>query len=84
MEMPGRVSPPPEPWDEPPWRLPMAREQQYLQDATVAFNERTEAGIKAGVAELRALDQQIVARGGGTLDSARAMRGAFLAGRYVL
>jgi len=58
----------------------MAREQQYLQDATVAFNERTEAGIKAGVAELRALDQQIVARGGGTLDSARAMRGAFLAG----
>lgn len=59
---------------------PMAREQQYLQDATVAFNERTEAGIKAGVAELRALDQQIVARGGGTLGSARAMRGAFLAG----
>lgn len=59
---------------------PMAREQQYLQDATVAFNERTEAGIKAGVAELRALDQQIVARGGGTLDNARAMRGAFLAG----
>lgn len=59
---------------------PMAREQQYLQDATVAFNERTEAGIKAGVAELRALDQQIVARGGGTLDSARAMRGAFMAG----
>lgn len=59
---------------------PMAREQQYLQDATVAFNERTEAGIKAGVAELRALDQQIVARGGGTLDSARVMRGAFLAG----
>lgn len=59
---------------------PMAREQQYLQDATVAFNERTEAGIKAGVAELRALDQRIVARGGGTLDSARAMRGAFLAG----
>ena len=59
---------------------PMAREQQYLQDATVAFNERTEAGIKAGVAELRALDQLIVARGGGTLDSARAMRGAFLAG----
>ena len=56
------------------------RERQYLQDATVAFNERTEAGIKAGVAELRALDQQIVARGGGTLDSARAMRGAFLAG----
>lgn len=59
---------------------PMARERQYLQDATVAFNERTEAGIKAGVAELRALDQRIVARGGGTLDSARAMRGAFLAG----
>lgn len=59
---------------------PVAREQQYLQDATVAFNERTEAGIKAGVAELRALDQRIVARGGGTLDSARAMRGAFLAG----
>lgn len=59
---------------------PMARERQYLQDATVAFNERTEAGIKAGVTELRALDQQIVARGGGTLDSARAMRGAFLAG----
>lgn len=59
---------------------PMAREQQYLQDATVAFNERTEAGIKAGVAELRAPDQRIVARGGGTLDSARAMRGAFLAG----
>ena len=59
---------------------PMAREQQYLQDATVAFNGRTEAGIKAGVAELRALDQRIVARGGGTLDSARAMRGAFLAG----
>lgn len=59
---------------------PMARERQYLQDATVAFNERTEAGIKAGVTELRALDQRIVARGGGTLDSARAMRGAFLAG----
>lgn len=59
---------------------PMARERQYLQDATVAFNERTEAGIKAGVVELRALDQRIVARGGGTLDSARAMRGAFLAG----
>lgn len=59
---------------------PMAREQRYLQDATVAFNERTEVGIKAGVAELRALDQQIVARGGGTLDNARAMRGAFLAG----
>ena len=59
---------------------PINREQQYLYDATVAFNERTEAGIKAGVAELRALDQQIVARGGGTLDSARAMRGAFLAG----
>ncbi|WP_337429766.1 hypothetical protein [Desulfovibrio sp.] len=59
---------------------PMARERQYLQDATVAFNERTEAGIKAGVAELRALDQRIVARGGGALDSARAMRGAFLAG----
>ena len=59
---------------------PMARERQYLQDATVAFNERTEAGIKAGVAELRALDQRIVARGGGTLDNARAMRGAFLAG----
>ena len=59
---------------------PMARERQYLQDATVAFNERTEAGIKAGVAELRALDQRSVARGGGTLDSARAMRGAFLAG----
>ena len=59
---------------------PMARERQYLQDATVAFNERTEAGIKAGAAELRALDQRIVARGGGTLDSARAMRGAFLAG----
>lgn len=59
---------------------PVNRERQYLQDATVAFNERTEAGIKAGVAELRALDQQIVARGGGTLDSARAMRGAFLAG----
>ena len=32
------------------------------------------------MAELRALDQQIVARGGGTLDSARAMRGAFMAG----
>lgn len=59
---------------------PVDRERQYLQDATVAFNERTEAGIKAGVAELRALDQQIVARGGGTLDSARVMRGAFLAG----
>ena len=59
---------------------PVDRERQYLQDATVAFNERTEAGIKAGVAELRALDQRIVARGGGTLDSARAMRGAFLAG----
>ena len=63
---------------------PMARERQYLQDATVAFNERTEAGIKAGVAELRALDQRIVARGGGTLDSARAMRGAFLAGGMSL
>lgn len=59
---------------------PVDRERQYLQDATVAFNERTEAGIKAGVAELRVLDQQIVARGGGTLDSARVMRGAFLAG----
>lgn len=59
---------------------PMAREQQYLQDATVAFNDRSVEGIRAGVAELRALDQQIVARGGGTLDNARAMRGAFLAG----
>lgn len=59
---------------------PMAREQQYLQDATVAFNDRSVEGIRAGVAELRALDQQIVARGGGTLDSARAMRGAFMAG----
>ena len=59
---------------------PMAREQQYLYDATVAFNDRSAEGIRAGVAELRALDQQIVARGGGTLDSARAMRGAFMAG----
>ena len=46
----------------------------------MAFNDRSAEGIKAGVAELRALDQQIVARGGGTLDSARAMRGAFMAG----
>lgn len=59
---------------------PVNREQQYLYDATVAFNDRSAEGIRAGVAELRALDQQIVARGGGTLDSARAMRGAFLAG----
>lgn len=59
---------------------PVNREQQYLYDATVAFNDRSAEGIKAGVAELRALDQQIVARGGGTLDSARAMRGAFMAG----
>lgn len=59
---------------------PINREQQYLYDATVAFNDRSVEGIRAGVAELRALDQQIVARGGGTLDSARAMRGAFLAG----
>ena len=59
---------------------PVNREQQYLQDATVAFNDRSAEGIRAGVAELRALDQQIVARGGGTLDSARAMRGAFMAG----
>ena len=59
---------------------PVNREQQYLYDATVAFNDRSAEGIRAGVAELRALDQQIVARGGGTLDNARAMRGAFLAG----
>lgn len=59
---------------------PVNREQQYLYDATVAFNDRSVEGIWAGVAELRALDQQIVARGGGTLDSARAMRGAFMAG----
>lgn len=59
---------------------PVKRERDYLQDANVAFNDRSEAGIKAGVAELRALDQQAVARGGGTLDSARAMRGAYLAG----
>lgn len=59
---------------------PINREQQYLYDATVAFNDRTAEGIRAGVAELRALDQEIVARGGGTLDSARAMRGAFMAG----
>lgn len=59
---------------------PINREQQYLYDATVAFNDRSVEGIRAGVAELRALDQQIVARGGGTLDSARVMRGAFLAG----
>lgn len=59
---------------------PVNREQQYLYDATVAFNGRSAEGIRAGVAELRALDQQIVARGGGTLDSARAMRGAFMAG----
>ena len=59
---------------------PVNREQQYLDDATVAFNDRSAEGIRAGVAELRALDQQIVARGGGTLDSARAMRGAFMAG----
>lgn len=59
---------------------PVNREQQYLYDATVAFNDRSAEGIWAGVAELRALDQQIVARGGGTLDSARAMRGAFMAG----
>lgn len=59
---------------------PINREQQYLYDATVAFNDRSVEGIRAGVAELRALDQQIVARGGGTLDSARAMRGAFMAG----
>ena len=59
---------------------PINREQQYLYDATVAFNDRSVEGIRAGVAELRALDQQIVDRGGGTLDSARAMRGAFMAG----
>lgn len=59
---------------------PVNREQQYLYDATVAFNDRSAEGIRAGVSELRALDQQIVARGGGTLDSARAMRGAFMAG----
>ena len=59
---------------------PVNREQQYLYDATVAFNDRSAEGIRAGVAELRALDQQIVARGGGTLDSARAMRGALMAG----
>lgn len=59
---------------------PVNREQQYLYDATVAFNDRSAEGIRASVAELRALDQQIVARGGGTLDSARAMRGAFMAG----
>lgn len=59
---------------------PINREQQYLYDATVAFNDRSVEGIRAGVAELRALDQQIVARGGGTLDSARVMRGAFMAG----
>lgn len=59
---------------------PVNREQQYLYDATVAFNDRSVEGIRAGVAELRALDQQIMARGGGTLDSARAMRGAFMAG----
>ena len=59
---------------------PVNREQQYLYDATVAFDDRSAEGIRAGVAELRALDQQIVARGGGTLDSARAMRGAFMAG----
>lgn len=59
---------------------PVNREQQYLYDATVAFNDRSAEGIRAGVAELRALDQQIVARGGGTLDSARALRGAFMAG----
>lgn len=59
---------------------PVNREQQYLYDATVAFNDRTAEGIRAGVAELRALDQEIVARGGGTLESARAMRGAFMAG----
>ena len=59
---------------------PVNREQQYLYDATVAFNDRSVEGIRAGVAELRALDQQIVARGGGTLDSARVMRGAFMAG----
>ena len=59
---------------------PVNREQQYLYDATVAFNDRSAEGIRAGVAELRALDQQIVARGGGTLDNARAMRGAFMAG----
>lgn len=59
---------------------PVNREQQYLYDATVAFNDRSAEGIRAGVAELRALYQQIVARGGGTLDSARAMRGAFMAG----
>ena len=59
---------------------PINREQQYLYDATVAFNDRSVEGIRAGEAELRALDQQIVARGGGTLDSARAMRGAFMAG----
>ena len=46
----------------------------------MAVNDRSVEGIRAGVAELRALDQQIVARGGGTLDSARVMRGAFMAG----
>lgn len=59
---------------------PVRRERGYLQDATVAFNDRDREGILAGVAELRALDQEAVARGGGTLDSARAMRGAYFAG----
>lgn len=59
---------------------PVKREGGYLYDATVAFNDRDKEGILAGVAELRALDQRIAASGGGTLDSARAMRGAFMAG----
>lgn len=59
---------------------PVRRERGYLQDATVAFNDRDREGILAGVAELRALDQEAVARGGGTLDSARTMRGAYFAG----
>lgn len=59
---------------------PVKREGGYLYDATVAFNDRDKEGILAGVAELRALDQRIAADGGGTLDSARATRGAFMAG----
>lgn len=59
---------------------PVRRERGYLYDATVAFNDRDREGILAGVNELRALDQEAVARGGGTLDSARAMRGAYFAG----
>lgn len=59
---------------------PVDRERQYLSHAILAFDSRGEAGIKAGVAELRALDQRIAADGGGTLDSARALSSSLLGG----